>query len=392
MIVMFTRKLCGICQFALLISLIFTARCQYTQECSALDKFKDESNLKKHSFTNRDIGQLYSYMPPFVVDHWRYLSARDEEQHLKNSSMKLLEIGCGGGKTSLEMRELLPHADIICLNKAGYGYVQATSTDDILKAAAYYSYNLKCSPNESHFHLPHLMLVKYGVQEQPLPLADKSVDIIYSQHALNVGKLQSHESAMLPPRILRLLKKGGYASLLLLPMEDNLFLPSFEPDSYFTMVKGRTIFYRTQFTPLYMCNWNLKEESGSATMMLYIRQQSLGLVIRRCLDSTINTTSLGTSRWGCILPRDRISTDIDKSDSDKDRAKNGQLYFNKTLSDLFLARAMFPLPAQRSGDGVKTYYFNSSKPENNLNREYCIRYIHHLMHSVSKYYMPTLLS
>ena len=101
--------------------------------------------------------------------------------------------------------------------------------------------------------LPIVRLAK-GLQEDRLPFPDNSFDLILSHHALNAGlsvtnfpsyidnigcrftpcrllpvpvagKLSSTEPRFIVPRLARLLKRGGIASLMLIPFHAYFAFP-----------------------------------------------------------------------------------------------------------------------------------------------------------------------
>ena len=250
-------------------------KAQFIQPCNLLGIYHVGNNgsrpFKEHSFTKRGQLKFFNYLPDFIVDHWRNLSLAMTSQpksksKLSSPPLSILEIGCGSGRTSLEFQSMFPDANIVALNKGGYGNEQAESINDLIAALQHFKIKMACDPKIGWFHFPFLQLVKHGIGKEELPHHDESFDVIISQHTLNIGKILSVEAPKLLFRIGRLLTVGEYAAIALLPLDQNLnpkrgdtlfFNQNCPPDSLFTSIEGRSILYRKDFHVVLLHTWDI---------------------------------------------------------------------------------------------------------------------------------------
>lgn len=128
-----------------------------------------------------------------------------------------LEIGCGEGRASVELQLRHPSSRCFCLNyaawKAGWGNgvgggAQAAADAETLRGMASH-YGIGVPPGA---RLPTVM---YGDWHNLTALASASYALIFSQNALNEGKMHrpTDELAPLLSGVVRLLRPGGVALL-----------------------------------------------------------------------------------------------------------------------------------------------------------------------------------
>ena len=178
--------------------------------CTIPDTGKVRMDFKKNSYTGRGLDELMSTMLP-VFDFMSYNSTL-----VHGDNITVHEIGCGSGRTLMEVQSTLLTARLSCTNREGYGMQQSNSQLDLIHVAKHYNIAIKCN-SRGVVYVPQMKL-DHGIQQwsHDFPCSDDSVDIVYSQHALNQGKLHPYESAMILPKIVPMLKPGGFASLMLL--------------------------------------------------------------------------------------------------------------------------------------------------------------------------------
>ena len=351
----------GLCTLCLVSS-------QFLQTCSTLSKYKSNpvKELSETKFTSRNLTHFFSVMPPFVVEHWLALSTKQKNSKVADitGTSSILEIGCGGGRTSLGFQSLFPNSNIVCLNKAGYGFSQSNTMDDLLKTLAYYQIDITCDKNIGYFHLPYLSVIDIGLNGGILPFENESFDIIISQNALDLGKFKVEESRLIPTRILRMLKAGGCASLSIAPHIWYHFSNTFPKNTYYH--KGaQTLLGFEQFKPLIVMKWVYDKTDPSnvkvATILLYVRNLSLGIMIRKCVPGESMH-----AQWGCLFLK-----------GSSDRAFN-DMKMDQALSKFFIEVAKKPQTFDSALS--KKSIANMTKPEKiQLHREYTTAYIYHLV-------------
>lgn len=140
------------------------------------------------------------------------------------SAPSAVELGCGEGRALLELQSMYPNAtNITCINSLEYarrnanrrgllgnGLVAGDVSEESYRSTA------------ASFNIPPLHIwprVLYGdyMHERPLPFESSTVDLVYSQAALNQGKVTvpKKEVPYLMQDVARVLRPDGVAALQL---------------------------------------------------------------------------------------------------------------------------------------------------------------------------------
>ena len=148
-----------------------------------------------------------------------------------NETAKILEIGTGSGRALLEIKAMYPKMEVFGTNLKGYGFAQTNGSEQSFWAiGSHYQIPIYCDSNQ----VPLFPTVKetHPIQSPNYTADFENItfDFIFSRHALNQGKLAPHESHLIIPRILPLLKVDSLAMIHLLggtfhPTSDNKYYP-----------------------------------------------------------------------------------------------------------------------------------------------------------------------
>ena len=197
----------------------------------------------------------------------------------------ILDVGCGNGWALLELAALYPQAVTTCANKAGYHWVQSESAADFASVALAHNISVPCDPIRGP-HLPKVALMEQGVAFEDLPshvAPEGGVDLLISMHAVNEGKVQANSTGAFLPRMLRVLRPGGTAAVMLSTLQD---LPLERSLGDFDVIRvAHTKLWGRQFTILLYGRHGKERESPH-----------IGLYARRCAEGDIPHT-----REGCLL-------------------------------------------------------------------------------------------
>jgi SAM-dependent methyltransferase len=235
------------------------------------------SNVMSHAMTNRPLVHYTDMQLPFLPV-FQILSGIA-------SNGSVLEIGAGSGRAILELQSLFPELHVFGSNLAAYGHSQAESTDELMLVAAHFGIRLPC--NKTSVTVPKIhVTVPLQHPDFPRKLLP-AYDFVFSRHALNQGKLKPHESCLVVPRVLSLLKPSGGLALL------NLLYRGF--DGMDPELSFRPILH----------SWTISPEGTreNVTFLLYQTMcerstNCINLMIKRC-----STTSQYHPRFGgCIIP------------------------------------------------------------------------------------------
>ncbi|KAL6063513.1 hypothetical protein QOT17_011524 [Balamuthia mandrillaris] len=261
-----------------------------------------QQKFQQHSYTSRSLSTMMEVAPPFFVlspEAWNF------------KDVSALDMGCGNGRSLLELQSILPQARTACVNKAGYGMMQSENPTDLLAVAMGTNTSVYCRGTTPI--LPEIRLTERGIALEDLPFPTASMDIILSQHALNQGKIQPEDLPVALRRIAKLLKPGGIAVLhvvhhplhtgvfpadapLIMHVQNNLFVP-------LRLVHTRRLL-----------SSDVEIEAERFSILMYFtferggNTSSISLYIRRCGSSDMQWPSL--TGLGCLLPPSAPSSDI----------------------------------------------------------------------------------
>jgi len=128
--------------------------------------------------------------------------------------------------------------------------------------------------------------MEHGVAFEDLPprvAPEGGVDLLISMHAVNEGKVQANSTGVFLPRMLRVLRPGGTATVMLSTLQD---LPLERSLDDFDVIRvAHTKLWGRQFTVLLYGRHGKERESPH-----------VGLYARRCAEGDIPST-----REGCLL-------------------------------------------------------------------------------------------
>jgi hypothetical protein len=200
----------------------------------------------------------------------------------------------------MEMQAIFPTAKCVCVNKRGYGMGQANDVPYLVKVAQVHKIPLVCDEATGKVTLPSVALID-GVQDsKPLPFAPGTVDVIVSAHALNQGKLRTHQARLILPRLVPLLDVGGQLSAMVLYNIADKAL-KYRPDAAgLATARNKThgAFHVIKMLRLVDLPPPWQGAVGpSFTVLLYERRNSIGLYVTRC---TTGQRAHPDPFWGCI--------------------------------------------------------------------------------------------
>lgn len=144
-----------------------------------------------------------------------------------------LELGCGDGPALLTLQRRFPEASMACLNSQRYAAScrkmarrglcgRGAGSGNGSRAALIATGVLQGMSRSRLASLPRLPQVTYGEYQQGLPYPPRSFDLVFSQFALDTGKVffPSKEWPPLATAVARLLRPGGVALLQVLAAVD----------------------------------------------------------------------------------------------------------------------------------------------------------------------------
>jgi len=232
-----------------------------------------EMALNITEYTSRGIKDFESNMAPFVD----FLKVG---KFAKNYT--ILEIGSGNGRLLMEVQSQLPFAHLWGLNKAGYGWDQLDSSfgdegqKHLIAVAVHYKIPVICDRLKNPV-VPKIKLFD-GLQYGRIPLTKEYFDVVISHHSLNEGKLLPYDVRSVAPRVMDALKPGGYASLLL--------LVNHAARTLFPSLDVKT------FTPIAMHTTTVEKTNNKYSVMLYVINENIGMVVKRCSKPTSATSGV----------------------------------------------------------------------------------------------------
>lgn len=201
------------------------------QPCSRADLLaaaRGKTLPRDHLKELRPLAVFAANAPPFL---------RLEPDTWGRRGVSILSVGCSDTWALLELAGLFPRATTACIDFSGYQGPQPALAADFALVALAHNVSVPCQRTLGGTtrtpQFPTVTIMREGVTREPItpsvtPDGGGSVDLIVSMHALSVEESLSADSpdAFLP-RLLRLLRPGGAASLMLstlqqLPLEEVL--------------------------------------------------------------------------------------------------------------------------------------------------------------------------
>lgn len=186
---------------------------EYTDlQCMAVEPVVEQTDLTFHDFTSRGLFTLQR-----DISH-TLLSIRDIL--CSTPAPTILEHGCGVGRGLLEVRAVNPTAAVIGMNKQGYDFVQVNGVKNASDIRVWniiskmyeipmYSCNVAESTPFAPVYLLDNLIANNRSLEVQLPFDAEQFDFVYSQNALDAGKVYFGLSHRWMPKFLRVLKPGG---------------------------------------------------------------------------------------------------------------------------------------------------------------------------------------
>lgn len=169
------------------------------------------------------LADLKYYMPPFIESIIPEMMSKNK---LDNGS-QILEIGCGNGRSVLELQDIIVTSTISCLNTGAAPLETMDPRLAMFNTALIYNIPIHCKQNSKPI-LPvvHSLYGKPGFLREKLPFTKDNFDLILSRNNFHAGQVASTDPRYIVPRIGRLLKEGGYASIMLIPNNAHVAFPS----------------------------------------------------------------------------------------------------------------------------------------------------------------------
>ena len=244
--------------------------CDHSEIAAA---YNISGKLLAHVYTDRGIDAFSANCHPLI---WR-LVLNITQQH-SDRPVRVLEVGCGNGRALLDLQYLFrDQAVLTCVNKGGYRYPQANGDVDFVRLAVQSNMSLLCDSVSNKPLVPEVYLTNLGLGKEPFPGNMWSkFDFVYSQYALDTGKIDYNEIGPAIERVVDSLRVGGVA--VILPCL------SFK---YFTNMLNIL-----EMGPLFSIVRHANTAKFSVLMYIY-RGHYIGIVIKRCGNDTSDRRSHG---------------------------------------------------------------------------------------------------
>lgn len=251
------------------------------------------SNYQEHIYTRRGFDEMQSMMPPFANLSTIYAAVP------VGRTFRVLENGCGSGRSLLEAQAAYPQIHLFGTNFEGYGVGDGMwgQVDDkaatLISVAKHFKTPITCSDLDNRVILPTVVLIKSITEEHfEYPFPQKFFDLIISRDALNAMKVSEKESHVYIIPMLKVLKQGGIASLHL-EYGANYMYPSLEGEKF--MVVG---IYKFKFEGANVSLAIYKGETDTTDPENFYKSY-FGMIFKKCLPDSSTTPSDSND---CVVP------------------------------------------------------------------------------------------
>jgi len=257
-----------------------------------------------HGFTGRGYHEIQKLFPTDIFDLNGYLSM--------HCNASVLDFGCGSGRALLQVYEKYPSTYTYCINKRGYRLSQSETYQDFVDVAYHFNITLHC--NTTHFLLPDIYLTAGIETESFYPFDGKQFDLIYSIHALNIGKVTVSSSHIWMDKLIPLMKASSphTGSTMILLLNDILFLNDILPSEGQGLNNYINMSYSHKLSKIK--TWEYQNPSDSSYIsitlfMVFIEDEQykpyIAAIVRKCpmnCSTSANSSTLRSSSSSSSIP------------------------------------------------------------------------------------------